>query len=734
MKQNMTLAAAIAAFLSLSSFVTANDSFSDVGLVGGSEGTFPNHVPYSAYLTSGGAVAPLTISGFPTDPDAYGVISSVAINSSSKGIIGGSQTPSSPFTGYAAFTFPAGAVNPIALPVVSPNTVAHVTSVDINSSGYGIVGAEEIAPTHKMYAALVDSSGTATQVTFPDPSAGNKSAIHSVSINDSRKAVVGGKHNKLPYAAFIHPGETAASAISIGGTGGYINSVAINNSGNAIIGGVKDDHAYAALVSDGSNTPLFSTTFSGKILSVAINDAGQAIIGGKEGSNAYLATVTSGTPFPITAVFGGGEIKAVDINASGEAVFGGTVSGQYAALVLPDGSIRELTGTPPTGSIDAVAISNAGFALVGGGDYLGLVAPNGAATALSAGDSILSVAINGEKAISSIVPSSYGAGNAFADPIFSLSTVVLRNHTNNPSTSHDRLALVASTTNKIYSDTGPSRSKYTLWLAPFGTYSKYRSGNSFPTVRNRSIGGMLGFDYNEWDWLLVGGGLAYAYQDINYLDDMGSGKVHQELASLYATWYGPVVTIDGALFGGIYQLENHRKTLGFLTSKSNVDGGLLAAHLGVEKEISYSQRNSFTPFGSLDWVNNWQGEVRETGKSGFNMRIDSHWISLLRTELGIRLAQRFKKSWGELKLEEGGSYVNKVPFNADKVSGFFVGSVSTFNLALFNDEVQNLGALYLAAYFTPTVIDRPVISMQYQGEFGGKQISNTLVVEFKQRF
>ncbi len=82
----------------------------------------------------------------------------------------------------------------------------------------------------------------------------------------------------------------------------------------------------------------------------------------------------------------------------------------------------------------------------------------------------------------------------------------------------------------------------------------------------------------------------------------------------------------------------------------------------LQKPISLSEV-TITPFILFDWVNNWKGKVRESRKSGLNLRIDPYYVSRLRSEIGVHLAQQKETRHGILKFEEGASYVNKTPFN-----------------------------------------------------------------------
>ena len=167
-----------------------------------------------------------------------------------------------------------------------------------------------------------------------------------------------------------------------------------------------------------------------------------------------------------------------------------------------------------------------------------------------------------------------------------------------------------------------------------------------------------------------------------------------------------------------------------MTSRSNIDGGLFSPHLGMKFPFKIGQTIlTIAPYFMLDWVNNWQGSVKENGRSGLNLKIDSHYVSLLRSEVGLHLQQTLRLKKGDLTFEESGSYVNRAPFNAKKVQAFYVGSISTFSLQLFSNHVENLGALRLSGRYTPCNLNTPFISLNYLGEFSTHLQLHTLALE-----
>ena len=244
---------------------------------------------------------------------------------------------------------------------------------------------------------------------------------------------------------------------------------------------------------------------------------------------------------------------------------------------------------------------------------------------------------------------------------------------------------------------------------------------------------MLGFDCSSSEGRTLGGGIAFAYQDIDASQNRGNATSHQELATLYGKWETSLFNVDGALWGGLYQLQNCRKTLGFIPSDSSIRGGLLAPHIGMSIPFTFSSFQ-VAPYLSLDWVNNWQGEVREFGVSGLNLRIDPHFVSLIRSEAGMLFAQRIKCKSGLFQLQEGLSFVNKKPLNARRVSATYIGSLSTFDLQLFDNKTQNLGSLELSASFTPKHSRIPALNLSYQGEWNQNELTHLLAIQVKKRF
>jgi len=517
---------------------------------------------------------------------------------------------------------------------------------------------------------------------------------------------------------------------------------------DAIAGGATTPATlpYAGTVSSSNftYTPISGApSTTGAILSVAINTSCQSIIGGRDGnfSTAYAAFVSpTGNTTEITPLPSDGNIFAVDINYSSFGIIGGETfspANGYLALVSPNAVATPVTGDEPPVAVNDVAINNSRMGIAGGtGGYLVTITPDGTATQVT-GDVpfgyIYSVDITDASTSSEnpIVPSSFGPGNSFSNALFNVSQVQ-SNHLlffgkepqRGSSSVSNEVGLLTDAGHRIRGKKRHSKSSstccptYSLWLSPFGSYYNQNSMESFPEITNWIGGFVLGVDYLGCRNSIYGISGAYAYNDVDYSSSSSDAYFNQGFLSIYGAWCFNNIYAQIALWGGYYKLHNDRSTLGSITSTSDTSGWLLSPHL--ELYTSYCRYGCVTidPFIMLDWANNWQDDVKETGSSGLNINIGSQYMSLLRTELGLRFYETLCYKCGTLLLEQKGSYINKTPFNVSSTTAFFTGSISTFGISVFTSDTLHLGAVQLASKFLPCNPCYPYFGLGYQGEFG----------------
>jgi hypothetical protein len=166
-----------------------------LGLIGGQEGGDP----YAAFAISDGTLTPLSLglSG--------GEILSTDINRNGEGLLGGYSSG-----GYAAFITADGVIRSVSF------STAGIASVSLNDAGIGLIGGQSDSGT-MVYAAYVDSSGMATEITgTPTGDTGN---IYGVSLNDLGNGLIGGRFISSPYAAFVTEASVSTAISLPGGSG-----------------------------------------------------------------------------------------------------------------------------------------------------------------------------------------------------------------------------------------------------------------------------------------------------------------------------------------------------------------------------------------------------------------------------------------------------------------------------------------------------------------------------------
>jgi hypothetical protein len=723
-------------------FGLMSKGYAGVGLVGGIAGDLS---AYAALVDlPSGSVTP--ISGLP----ANSMIFSVAQNASGNGIIGGSEGSN----GYAALIDATGNLIPLTISV--PN--GSIFSVSINQNGQAFIGGQ--ANSNQTYFASVSPDGSVTPLILSMATRN----ISAVAINEQGAGLIGGQGAQFKaYASYISQNGTETALVGFGvNAGSYIGSVAINAQGNGIIGGSIFDTAYGVLTSQDQITATLSplpSAFS-SLSSVAINDASLGLIGGSDDlSNPFAGYVdVNGTVTPLSLDTLSGNIVSVALNASGQGIIGGVSnSNVYAALVNPLGIVTSLIQSPPSGMINGVAIDDTGIGLFGGQingnqGYAALVAPNGALTFLdmSAENTLNSVALENalSELVTAITPKSIGflngvfftqlaASSALENRFIEQNKVwkkrpgqtdVAQNASAN---SHELLAsnsndFVSLSKNLNGTFSSSDQTKNSIWIAPFGDLLQLKGEGSFPRIRNTIGGILLAYD-RQGEHFLLGSALGYAFNYLHYANKQGHGKIHEEMASVYGSYYSDHFWLGAAIWGGYYHFTNLRHASSMITSRGKMHGWVLAPHVEVATPWAMDRQSLcfVEPFISLDWIKDWQHGFTESGSSGFNLKMKSLHGSLLQSEAGLRFYERFIYGWGDFLLEEKISYVNQHPFFDKKVTTTFVSSAVGFPIAIGSTQVENLGCLGLMATFEPIKKSYP---------FGGVETQVTLNGSYQSYF
>jgi hypothetical protein len=733
----------------LASLAGMGNSAYATGIIGGQAG---NGDAYAAFVT----FPSITTTPIANLPTSSATINTSAINSLGTALLGGQDSTSN---GYATYVLPNGNLIPLSISFSG----APITTSAINSSGLGLIGGDGDPFNSNTYAAFVSPDGTVRPLSSVTS---DTNYVKGVALNDSGVGLVGGEGNEssgIPtsvYVAYVQTdGTTLAlsteTEFNIGG-----GSVAINSASNGIVGGSTfvdpNPVPYAALVFYNNGSPSLTVVSSlplteGIISSVAINNSGVGLIGGQDdgAANIYAAIVTgdamSATATPLFSEMSpqAGFINSVALNDAGMGLIGGQLGGSdvYAAIVQPNMTVIPLFNTSIPGTINEVAIDQTGIGLIGGQTnstaYAALVAPNGTITSLDIGDpsTILTTALNNNTNIfGAVTPVSTGP---YASPIYTQlaaisaleahfieqnklwkfskginiaqndlfdSEELLADNRDDPLACIDKLVSYeyrpgARTKTEQSSSASP---KNTIWVAPFGNFVHLNSEGNNPSINNQIGGVLLAYD-RQGDNFLVGGSLGYAFNYIHYFNQLGHGKIQEEMACVYGAYYTEHFWFDIVAWGGVYQFWNKRRSLSSIISKAKSHGWIFSPHLEMASPWAMGDQELYyvEPFVMFDWVNSWLHGYTETGKSGFNLQVKGQYTSLLQSEAGIRFYEQFLYGWGRFCLEEKLSYVNQAPFHFHNVATSFVGSASSFPIAIGSSKVQNLASMQLVGCFVP---------------------------------
>ena len=739
-------------------------------IVGGYQGTPSMSEIYASLISSSGEVNNLT------SMSKSGCIRSVAINKEGDAIVGGYKGPVTMPTPYTALISSSGSV--MEIPLLWMNGV--IQSVSISNQGIAIIKGDESPGTmHHSYAALVSPQGT---VTYLSPGfLPKKGEIRDVAMNDRGSAVLGGFERSdgamTPYVAFVSEDGTISPLPSdVLPAAGLIDYVAITGQGAAIIAGIE---AHASLPV--STSPIMKMTLLPSAMEEMIQqvpemnfDQGMMSFLPEEKAlpemnldQGMMSFLPEEKALPEMNLDQGmmsllPEEKALpEMNLDQgvmsllpeETALPEMSLDQGAMSLLPETSVGPFVMDREQGGKVIVDLAQARDQIEGT-PYVALVSPSGVVTKLESVPTMNLTALNAWIAnlISAIEVKSFGPNWASVNAFYSMSEVLSGNlfgrrvkfEPRSREAPQEKVALLAESEFPIIADREDkvrlcrqcaekrerkekrAAEDYSIWVAPVGARIHQKQQGAFPQSDTNLVGGLAAFDYRGFSESIFGGGLAYSFDSV-HVQNRDKAKIQQGWVVVYENWADEDGwMIEGALWGGGYQVKNRRKTL-HLTSKSSYVGWQLNPHVEFAK-IFMKNCISFSPFVRFDWANQWQEKVREKGGKGFDLHINSSYVSMLRSELGFHCAQWTLFDWGRVQFEEKLSYVNKAPFHANTVGSRFVGASFLFPVEVYSNTVENLGLLQAAVILSN--INGFFGGIRYQGQFGFSENSQSLWIEF----
>lgn len=668
-----------------------------------------NPKAYAAAISSSGSV---------TEAEALSTsissgVGSVSINNSNVALVGGQNANNN---GLAAFLYSSGET--LAFHVGPPPSF--FSSVDLNDSGVGILGGSSTPTSTGPYASLVSSTGVETLVTGGPLPAG---PILSVAIDLSNNGIIGGYDSMTlePYAALVASDGIATNLTGLPASG-QIKSVAINHLGTAIIGGTNGAGAYAALVSPSGSVTSLSMPSPGVINSVDINENGAGLVGGQTGSAAYAALITpSGQVISIPGLPAIGNILSVSVLShiptlnlganTNNQIFAQYINQnvpQDAFYFIPSFFTKNLnsaleSSAPTRNALSVFAASQNVFFLSYSLSFYLRKPPNSFKNPLAA-----------------------TLSSDFSEPSESELLVFSKKKCKRKPALCEPCGPVRNQEEAILPPQSIKKERpWTLWFDGVGIYSAQKEQNQTVGFHPYGGGAILAVDRNIAKAGKVGGGSAYLFTHVAENQNAGHSSINQEFCFFYGSWNDYGAHIDGAVWMGLFQTKQIRNIhmTGFnFTSTSTPCGSQISPHL----EIGYNRikpdtvpqyfKFSIDTFVMADWVNTWQKRYKEKGSGPFNSAVIAQHSSFLRTEVGFRFYEGFLFSSWMFLLEEKLSFVNKTPFHVGTVTGFLVGSPGSFTLETLSSS-QNLGAVEISFLFEPFDDRYPYGSVSYQGEF-----------------
>ncbi len=278
--------------------------------------------------------------------------------------------------------------------------------------------------------------------------------------------------------------------------------------------------------------------------------------------------------------------------------------------------------------------------------------------------------------------------------------------------------------------------KYCAWVAPFGEFAHEKAQKQTPEFNLNAGGIVAGFDAFDFEHVLLGFALGYAFIDVN--EDHHFGKTWQNdyTASLYSSLYVDHFYADLSLWGGYNQIHGKRNIdfPGFsATAYSKTHSWQIVPHFDFGYDIVLNWI-TIEPFASFDWAINIADGFSETGAAPLNMHQRSQTTTLMRTELGFSAYQTHKFSNGALLIaRESASYVYKKPFDGNgQVAVAIVGAPGGIFTVETLTVSQDLFAPGLELFYRTR--GGTFGSLTYEGEFGSGFWSNTVIAKAGKEF
>lgn len=276
-------------------------------------------------------------------------------------------------------------------------------------------------------------------------------------------------------------------------------------------------------------------------------------------------------------------------------------------------------------------------------------------------------------------------------------------------------------------------SPFSIWLSGFEQFAHFSSSQQNPPFNWNGGAATLGFDYLFKNKGVLGAAVGYAHTHYWEKWNGGYGKTDSTFLSLYGNVFIDRFYISPALWGISSQVHNKRKmAFSSQTASADIRNWQVVPHLEVGSLFSYDCLD-IVPFTAADWAVSWQNSYTEQGAVPFNMHQRALRSSMVRSETGIKLCEKWRSDWGIFLLKEKLSYVFEKPFDTGHVKGAFAGIPGNFTVTAV-DQILNLGNVGLDFLFLLGENQSISLDLDYEGEFGSRYWSNQFTLTLGKEF
>lgn len=296
-------------------------------------------------------------------------------------------------------------------------------------------------------------------------------------------------------------------------------------------------------------------------------------------------------------------------------------------------------------------------------------------------------------------------------------------------------ALIASRNDEVDSLKKNKEEKFSPWITALAEYAHQSAMPSIPSFNFFTQAILAGLDYEGPKRGLMGAAAGYAHTHLVEENSLGTQDINFYLLSCYGNAFFHQFYISPALWG-IFSENSSVRNIDFPGFSGRAVATIFAWQLLPHIEMGYAFPFSFgeiIPFSLLDWTLMWQRGYEERGASPFNASAQAEKGSILRSETGVKLYEKWERETYTLFLKEKVSYIFQKPLSLSDVTAALTGLSPTFTVTALN---QSLNLASIGLDFGAVLNKKKPVWMyaSYSAELGAHYWSNEISFTLKKTF